>query len=181
MGTSTGCHSWQTAASLATCLESRQAEARGGWQLTVEMSVAYPLTHPDRHCKGQTVNRASPSNSNDAKQQAKGVWCHRPSPEVEVEGSESQGHSQPLSMFEASLGYKKESLSQKKKGTPPGKSVMLPGRSVVSRTFLSNTIPSLYSYLSGEEAIETSFPPGSIQFAVGSSHIYPWLNTNGLA
>lgn len=106
LGTSTGCHSWQTAASLATCLESRQAEARGGWQLTVEMSVAYPLTHPDRHCKGQTVNRASPSNSNDAKQQAKGVWCHRPSPEVEVEGSESQGHSQPLSMFEASLGYK---------------------------------------------------------------------------
>lgn len=57
--------------------------------------MAYPLTHPDRHCKGQTVNRASPSNSNDAKQQAKGVWCHRPSPEVEVEGSESQGHSQP--------------------------------------------------------------------------------------
>lgn len=52
LGTSTGCHSWQPAASLATCLESRQAEARGRWQLTVELSSGLP-THTPR----QTLQR----------------------------------------------------------------------------------------------------------------------------
>lgn len=124
--TSTGCHSWPSAASLATSLKSPR-------RLAAECGALACLLGPNRPCKGW--DRASPSNSKEqnSRKGGSGVIGLQP---LHLRGGRrrirNSSHSQSLSKSEARMSYKKEilSLKQKKSAKSLGFKSLLPGRAV---------------------------------------------------